>query len=183
MGQISHLSGSGLAQEGLQYKGTISMDQSMRKSQLIDKIKHSRAEWQVLISPLDDAQMVQARVIEGWSLKDIIAHITWYEREMVQVLQNKTLVGSELWDLPTDERNQVIFEANQNRALNDIREEAQQVYGHLVELLEGLEEEDLHDPSRFDQMPKDWQPWEVIGSNTYEHYPDHVAQVRNWLGE
>lgn len=159
------------------------MDQSMSKSELIDKIKRSRAKWLALISPLDEARMVQAGVLEGWSLKDTIAHITWYEREMVQVLQNKALVGSELWDLPTDERNQAIFEANQNRPLQDVRREAQKIFERLVELLERLEEQDLYDPNRFDQMPNDWQPWEVIASNTYEHYPDHIDQVRKWLAE
>ena len=31
-------------------------------------------------------------------------------------------------------------------------------------------DKDLMDPARFSGMPADWEPWQVIASNTYEHY-------------
>ena len=43
-----------------------------------------------------------------------------------------------------------------------------------------LADEDLNDATRYKDMPEDWTPWEVVASNTFEHYPDHVAELRTW---
>ena len=43
-----------------------------------------------------------------------------------------------------------------------------------------LADEDLNDATRYKDMPKDWTPWEVVASNTFEHYSDHVAELRTW---
>ncbi len=153
----------------------------MNKSQFIDRIRRTREEGDALIAQMDDAQMVQAGISGEWSAKDILAHITWHEREMIKVLQARALIGSELWALPPDQRNDTIYEENKARPLQEVRDEARQVFALLWSLLESLSEEDLHDPYRFAEMPVDWQPWQVIASNTYEHYEHHIRQVRAWL--
>jgi uncharacterized damage-inducible protein DinB len=157
------------------------VNEPMDKSQLIERIRRSRAAWEAVIAPLDDEQMVQAGVCGTWSVKDLIAHISWSEREMINVLETRALVGSELWLLPTDQRNAAIFEENKHRSLQDVRAEAREVFDTLLACLERLEEQDLHDPSRFSQMPREWQPWKVLAGNTYEHYEDHMPQVQAWL--
>ncbi|MFN2216624.1 MAG: hypothetical protein ACK2TS_06740 [Anaerolineales bacterium] len=47
----------------------------------------------------------------------------------------------------------------------------------MLKLLQELDETDLNNPAAFEGMPGDWQPWNVIASNTYEHYDDHVADL------
>jgi hypothetical protein len=32
-------------------------------------------------------------------------------------------------------------------------------------------------------MPEDWEPWQVIAGNTYEHYQEHIPDIRDWLAE
>ena len=46
--------------------------------------------------------------------------------------------------------------------------------------METLTDEDLLDASHFAEMPSNWKPWEVIASNTYEHYDDHLAELAAW---
>ena len=125
--------------------------------------------------------MTESGVVGEWSVKDVIAHITWHEREMVGVLRARALVGSDLWNLPLDQRNAAIFEQNRHRPLSDVLTEAQQIFPHLVELVQTLDDQDLIDPSRFAQMPADWQPWQVIASNSFEHYRAHIPDLRAWL--
>jgi hypothetical protein len=107
----------------------------------------------------------------------VIAHITWHEKEMIGLIEAHALVGSELWDLPLDRRNAVIYDRNKDRSLEDVQQEARQVYAQLLERLDTLSEADLHDPGRFPNMPPDWQPWKLIAENTYEHYDDHLSQA------
>ena len=148
----------------------------MTKSQLIENILAARAAWESALAGLDDDQIIQPAA-GGWSLKDIIAHLTWHEREMIGLIQAHALVGSEMWGWPLDERNHAIYLANKDRRLPEVRQEAGQVYALLLQSLETLSDEDLNDPARFPGMPEDWQPWKPIAENTWEHYQDHLADL------
>lgn len=155
----------------------------MNKAELLDAIQIERARWEALLAELDEEQMIQPGVAGAWSVKDIVAHISWHEHEMVGMLQARALVGSDLWEIPQGERNAVIFEENQDRPLRDVLAEAQAVFPRFLESVRPLAEEDLLDPHRFQGMPAEWQPWQVIASNSYEHYEHHTQDVRAWLDQ
>lgn len=157
------------------------METQINKQAFLQSLRTGRAQWEALLEQVGEDRMTQAGVSGEWSLKDIIAHITWHEREMVGVLQARALVGSDLWNLPTDERNAAIFEQNRHRPLDEVLTEAQQVYPQLLAGVEELEEQDLIDPGRFRHMPADWQPWKIIADNSYAHYHQHIPDIRNWL--
>jgi hypothetical protein len=156
------------------------MDDAPNKSQLIEKIRRSRTELDALLNGMDPSLKTRPGVAGDWSVKDILAHITWHEREMLNVIQEHALVSSELWDLPLDQRNAIIYSQNKGRALKDVQDESATVFKSLMQALPSLTEEDLHDPSRFPDMPPDWQPWDLFAQNTYEHYEDHLADLRAW---
>ncbi len=155
----------------------------MNKTEFITKIRSARQEWESALAGLDEAQMLQPRTCGDWSIKDVIAHITWYEREMVGVLEAHALIGSDLWNLPLEQRNAAIHAVNKDRPLRDVLAEAKLVSGDLLRLLPTLSEADLSDASRFPGMSAEWLPWEVIASNTFEHYADHLAEIRRAFGE
>lgn len=121
--------------------------------------------------------------IDGWSVKDIIAHVVWHEREVVGVLTAKALVGSDLWDLPLAKRNAAIFEQTRDRPLNEVLAEARVIYAQFLEGLQTLTDEDLNDSGRFADMPTEWQPWKLIAENSYEHYHDHRHDIQSWLAQ
>jgi hypothetical protein len=157
------------------------MEPPMTKAKLVEAIRKGRAEWDALVDEVGTERMSQPGVAGQWSVKDVIAHITWHEREMIGVAQAHALVGSNLWDLPTDQRNAAIFEANRDRSLADVLTEAQQVFPQFLAAVEGLTDEDVNDPGRFAHMPADWQPWKLIAENSYEHYEQHIPDIRAWL--
>lgn len=153
----------------------------MNKAEFLDTLRTEHARWDELLSQIDETQMTQPGVVGEWSVKDIVAHVTWFEREMVGMLQARALIGSELWDLSQDERNAVVFEQNRHRPLRDVLAEARQVYEQLLEGLPSLSEEELTDAGRFREMPAEWLPWKIIADNTYEHYRAHAPSIRAWL--
>jgi hypothetical protein len=156
-----------------------SIDRAPRISmvEFIEKVRAGRAQIDALINALDETRMEEAIDGDGWTVKDVIAHLTWYEREMVGMLQRHNLAGSELWNASTDERNRVITAENHERPLGEVRAESGMVFRQLVETLESLDEEDLHKPARFADMPSDWRPWQILAENTYEHYVAHVPAL------
>jgi hypothetical protein len=122
------------------------------------------------------------RVSGPWSVKDVVAHIAWHEKEMIGLIERRDLAAaSPWWDMPTDKRNQLVYEENKDRPLADVMTEAHAVHAQLAELLPALTDTDLCDPGWFAGMPADWVPWDVIAGNTYEHYAAHAETVGKWL--
>jgi uncharacterized protein (TIGR03083 family) len=157
------------------------MEAEMTKAQFLDLLRVSRAEWDALLARVPEDRMSAPGVAGGWSVKDVIAHITWHEREMLGVLQAHALVGSDLWDLPLDERNAIIYAQNRDRPLAEVLAESRAVYPQLLAAAQALTEADLTDPGRFANMPGDWVPWQLLAENTYTHYRDHIPAMRAWL--
>jgi hypothetical protein len=156
------------------------MVDSPNKSELLKRIRKSREKLDSQLENLDPVQKTVPGVSGDWSVKDILAHITWHEREMLKVIHVRALAGSDLWDLPLDQRNAAIFEENKDRALKDVLEEYSTVFAELITAIDRLADGDLHDAGHFAQMPSDWNPWELFADNTYLHYEDHLIDLKAW---
>jgi hypothetical protein len=153
----------------------------MEKAQFLRLMRSKRAEWETLIAPLDETHLTQPRSIGDWSIKDIIAHISWYDQQMIESIETRALVGSDLWALDLDERNAIIYEQNKDRTLEDVRAEAAIVFPRFLAAVETLTQEELDDARHFRSMPPDWSPADVIASNAHEHYTDHINDAKKWL--
>jgi DinB superfamily len=149
----------------------------------IDTLIEIRTQWDALISQIDEQWMLEPDVEGKWSIKDIIAHIMWNELEMVPLIQTRSLIGSELWDLPQDERNEAVYLLYRDRPLQDIIGEEREAYARLLKEARALSDEELNDPHRFKDMPdsEGWVPWRIIAGCSFTHYPDHMASIRGWL--
>lgn len=149
--------------------------------QFLGNFWNGRADWDNLISRVPPERMTQPGVEGDWSVKDIIAHIAWHEREMLGVLRARALVGSPLWDLPTAARNAAIYAANRNRPLAEVVADETQVFGELMDACEALTDAAVADPGLYRDMPADWVPGDLLAQNTYAHYAQHPPPIRAWL--
>ena len=153
----------------------------MNKIEFLAAFRSSREQWEAQLARVDPRRLTEPGAAGAWSPTDIIAHVTWHEREMVGVLRTRVFAGSDWWDLPTDQRNSLIYAANQDRPLLEVLAEARQVFADLQRLAQALTDEDLNNPARFAGMPPDWLPWQVLAGNTFEHYDHHAADISAWL--
>jgi DinB superfamily len=155
------------------------MNGYMTKAQLLDMIQTARAHWDALLAGIPEAWMTEPGVAGEWSIKDIIAHIAWGERENLGVAQSLAVVGSELWRLSEDERNAAVFEQNRDRELGDVLAESRQTFRLYLDAVAALSEEDLNDPRQFAEMPEGWLPWRIMFDPG--HYQEHADGIRAWL--
>ncbi len=141
----------------------------MDKQTFLETLRSARAAW--------DAQMEATLDHPSAGLKDLIAHVAWYEREMTAVVEGRALAGSDLWALPTDARNAAIQAelqaANATRTLAEVCAEAGVDYARLVAALEDLPATAFGDAAHFAGMPPDWAPLEMLAENTILHYAQH----------
>ena len=151
--------------------------------QLVENIISKRQAWDQMLAAIPLERWEEPLEPGGWSLKDLTAHITWYEREVIPALLTHVLEGSELWELPLEERNQAIYQHNKDRHLVEVLAESKKVFPRFVQAVSALEDDDLENPARFQYMPAEWKPVDLITSNSTEHYEDHLAQVHAWLAK
>lgn len=153
----------------------------MNKAAFLEALQTGRAEWEALLVQVPVERLTEPGVGE-WTVKDVIAHLTWHEREIIGVLESHDFtVGSDWWNLPTAERNERIYEANRDRPLQAVLDEAPQVYRQLLDLLNTLDDTDFVDPARFQGMPADWLPWRIFAENSYEHYEQHIPPLQAFI--
>ena len=155
----------------------------MDKAMFISTLKKAREEWETLLAQVDEEQMLQPGAAGKWSVKDVIAHVTWGEREIAPVMRTHVLAGSELWNLSDDERNEIVYQQNRDRSLHEIMNEEWQAYADLLAAAQTLSDEDLNDSHRYKQMPEEWVPWQLYAGNTFKHYQDHMPSISEWLAQ
>ncbi len=155
----------------------------MDKAMFISTLKKVRQEWETLLAQVGEEQMLQPGAAGKWSVKDVIAHVTWGEREIAPVMRTHVLAGSELWNLSDDERNEIVYQQNRDRSLHEIMNEERRAYADLLAAAQTLNDEDLNDSHRYKQMPEEWVPWQLYAGNTFKHYQDHMPSIREWLAQ
>ena len=157
----------------------------MDRTSFITSLIDTRAQWDTLIAQIDEQWMLEPGVEGKWSIKDIIAHILWNELEMIPLIQTRSLVGSDLWQLPQDERNEAVYHLYRDAPLRDILSQECEAYNQLLQEARTLNDEELNDPHRFKDMPDSagWIPWRIIAGCSFTHYLDHMNSIKAWLAQ
>ena len=149
----------------------------MNKTEFLLNLQNGRRQWHQIWRGIDLFGTSSPRKPGELSLRDILFHVGWYEREMVDMLKQRTLDGSPWWDLPVEERNLHIWTEGKTISLLQAWRLEEQAFTELLAQLQTLGDEELDDAKFFKEMPLDWKPWEVIASNTYEHYVEHFSGI------
>jgi hypothetical protein len=152
------------------------------KRTLLFELNQTRSTWDKTLERISQLRMVEPGVVPEWTVKDIIAHVSWGERETVGMLEAKALVGSELWLVSVEQRNTAVYEQNRNRVLVDIYADSEAIHLRLIEIVEGTSEDDLSHAEWFSDLPGgNWPPHRVIQVNVIDHYQHHTQDIENWL--
>ena len=156
------------------------MGTSLSKTQLLAELRHEQASWEALLDEIGEAHMTQPEVAGGWSIKDIVAHLTGWRRRSVrrfQALLHHEPDFSPPW--PTelqedDEINAWIYEANRDRPLAEVLSDSREAFQQLVETLDAFSEDELQDLRRTLGLEEE----QVSGSMFARSFPPG-ARARN----
>ncbi len=157
----------------------------MDKTELLEALEDSRQEMLEMLEDLADETLLQPGVNGAWAIKDILAHLTYWEGQIVTLLfqaQNGVTkpttahFGAET----VDAINQRWYESGKERALDMIWQDWVGVRKQTIRRLAGFQDQDLNDPQRFPWANgKPLYQW-VLG-DTIEHEEEHADQIREWL--
>jgi uncharacterized protein (TIGR03083 family) len=150
----------------------------LTKDALIARIAADRARFDEVVSRVPRERLTEPILPGGWSVKDVLAHIAWGEREGIGVMRERALVGSELWDLTEDERNAAVVRESRSRDVDEVLREYGTAFAEYVSAITLLSDEDLNGPERIrglaERIPG-WPPWRVLYDPN--HYEEHGRTI------
>ena len=144
---------------------------------LLERARRERAELAALWQGLSHEQMTRRPGPHSeWSVKDIIAHITWWEQSATNWV-SRALTGEMLARTETpDEINARVFHDNRDLPLDTVLEMFEASFAPLEQLLGRMTDEEINDADICDirGMPLLY----LLVGNTFAHYADHVDELR-----
>ena len=123
-------------------------------------------------------------------VKDIIAHITAWERHAIGLIQS--LAQGKKPEMPVPETskdvvrnnmavmNAEIHSTNQNRPLQEILDESRESFDLLVKEIEALPKDSLDATFNYEWAEKPVTGRHVIAWR-YWHYRAHLMHIRDWI--
>lgn len=161
-------------------------DAPMTGARLAGILRDERARWNALLAQVSQDRMEEPGVEGEWSVKELVAHLTWYERAVVegarQVFGTGTFTRQRPEGLSMDENNARIAAESRPRPVAEVLAEADDVFGQLLALVSMCPDDILNDP-RLLGLPDDLVPWMGIANNSYSHYRQHEQAIREWLDQ
>jgi hypothetical protein len=160
----------------------------MKKSELQNWLHEEYQQWELLLAAIGQKRMNQSGVSGEWSMRDIVAHLTGWQRRLVAQLKSAMDGQPEPpppWpeELKTeDDINAWIYETNRKKDVRQVLEDAHQVYKQMRVLIQ-----DLPDNARIETIDSKFHVVYVndqrfaVGEFFHHFYDEHQTDVRAWL--
>jgi Uncharacterized conserved protein len=160
---------------------------NMTKKLLLEKIKAKYNELQEVIRSLP-LVMIQKPGVQGeWSIKDIIAHLTAWNKRLICWIQlsnqgeiPQTPEPGYTWD-KIHQLNHDTFMKFKDVEFNKILDDFEESYFQVLTYINTYQDDDLNNCELYSWT--NGQPlWVDIGFNTFDHYRSHLVAIKKWVG-
>jgi hypothetical protein len=157
----------------------------MEKSELLARIRLERVRLEAAVDRTPDSARSEPVMESGWSIKTVLAHIATWERLTLLRLEaarqgTKPEIPPIGTEVEIDAVNAGTLESVLDLPIATVRADFDTVHAELVTAIEALDEEFLRSA-----LPAAWgrgrKVWELIGANTWWHYPEHSQAIEAWL--
>jgi hypothetical protein len=153
------------------------------KTELLALLRSEYANFAEAIAGLSEAQMTAPGAEVQWSVKDIAAHLLFWQQRAVFLLECVKLGYRQDMDrwrgADVDTRNEQNFQAQRMRPTTDVLRDLTDSQDAVIRLLEETSEADIFAPGRFDWL-KGISLAEGVGNETHGHYQEHMESLRSW---
>ena len=157
------------------------MAETLTKVELLNAMRTEREKLEQAVAPLSAEEITTPMTPGGWSVKDVVAHVTAWEAELVTALmQISQGFKPKILSLPDDDvYNAQIYAEQKDRPLDRILSDFRGVFPQLLKRVSEFSERDLIDARRYSWMKG--KPLErLIAGSSYEHYAEHRATIEAW---
>jgi hypothetical protein len=147
----------------------------MNRQQLLKQLDKAWTVFKESYAGLSDSQLTEPGVTGHWSVKDIVAHVTWWEEEALQHLP-LILTGGRppRYSIKyggIDAFNAQMTEQKRGLSLSDVLRQQEETHRQLIDYVQSAPEEQFTRETRFRRR---------LRLDTYSHYPKHAKAIRAW---
>lgn len=147
----------------------------MDRQQLLNRLEKAWAELQESYAGLPDSQLTEPGVVDGWTVKDILAHVTTWEEEAIKYLP-LILKGGAPPRYSTkyggiDAFNALMTEQKRDLSLSEVLRHLEETHRQLIDYIQSVPEEHFTRETRFRRR---------LRLDTYSHYPLHTRMIHEW---
>ena len=147
----------------------------MNTQQLLDRIDVAWTEFEASYAGLSDAELLMPGVTGAWSVRDIIAHVTWWEEEALEHLPLVRAGGRPPRYSVTyggiDAFNALMTERRRHLPLAEVLRQHDEVHARLLAYVRAAPAELYTRETRFRRR---------LRLDAYGHYPIHARAIRRW---
>lgn len=155
----------------------------MNKKEIIAAMQNSHELLVEMLNELNTEEMDVPGVVGNWTIKDILAHLTRWEAELVKLLwqvrqgtQPTTILNQ---DISLDEVNARWHEEDKDRPLDRILKDFHGVREQTIRRLDHFKDDDLTNPQRYTWLGG--RPlWMWVAEDSFEHDLEHMEQIQAW---
>ena len=147
----------------------------MKHRDLLGRLERA---WEALLESyrgLSDAALLEPGVTGGWSVRDIIAHVTWWEEEALRHVPVILAGGTPPRYATTyggiDAFNARMTAQRRDRSLGEVLRQRDEVHRRLLAFIASVPEDRLSGKTRARRR---------LRLDTYGHYPKHTLAIRRW---
>lgn len=147
----------------------------MNTPQVLDRLGRAWTDFEASYADLPDPHLLIPGVQGRWSIRDIIAHVTWWEEEALKHLpiireggrppRYSVRYGG------IDAFNALMTEQRRHLSLAEVRRQHDEVHSRLLGYVRGVPEELYARETRFRRR---------LRLDTHGHYPLHGRAIREW---
>jgi hypothetical protein len=150
------------------------------KAAVLEQTRAMYAALDEATAPILPAQMSVPGVNGAWSVKDALAHLTFWHRNLLARLDgiatdrrfnSDTEIDDDTW-------NRRCFVANRDRALDDVLADLWRTQRAILAALDPLPEAVF-----FTTGAHGGPLWEATDGTIIGHYPEHIAQIERWCAQ
>ncbi len=155
----------------------------MTRQELIDRITRAYERLRELIAGVEPGRLTAEPVFNGWTVKDVLAHLAAWQSITVTNLfrleRGQPLLYANLDPKKVDELNARFYQELKDWPLEKVLADLEGSYRQLVNRIRLLSEEEVNDPRHFKQL-RGRPLWQLIAENTSEHYAEHLPALEAW---
>ena len=158
----------------------------LNKEVILERIQTERRRLEKTLDGLTENQKIERGVVGVWSVKDILAHLSdwerrfmgWYEAGLQGDVPETPAPGLTWGDL--DILNQQIYKLHRDRDLAAVAAEFDRSYQQVLEMIMEMPEEDIFEAGRFEWLGEGNLVGYIL-ANTANHYRWAKTQIQKWM--
>jgi hypothetical protein len=148
------------------------------RAELMAELDREWASIERICYGLSEANRIAPRSDGEWSVKDILVHLSAWEKYLLDRLSyvltgmNPLYPAMANWD-DVHRFNAIVYADNKDRPLTSVVIEFRSLYRGVMTVIEALSDEQLNQPYTYDFPDDSLNLLQLIRANTCDHYREH----------